>query len=136
MPRELKMHLLRPNNNDHLGKSLGWTACGIITESSTKDPEAVTCKHCSGFYRTNLEWYSQVKNRAVEGRGQTGDGDLYTRSDLEAGLARMGWSMAAIKSILDNTPIFRSGIMPVESPDPWVMVSKMGLRISPGGPKR
>ena len=128
--RELKMHLKRDDSDVLSDYS---ARCGIITENSTDDPEAITCQHCSGFYRTNLEWYSQVKNGALVNRGQTGEGDLYTRSDVEAGLKRLGWSDAAIMQILMNTKIFRDTLLPGDSVDPW-QEQFMGVRVHPGGP--
>lgn len=135
MPRELKIHLLRPDNNEKLGEHMHLTMCGIITESSTTDPEVVSCKHCSGAYRTNMEWYSQVKNKAMEARATTGEGDLYTRQDLEAGLVRLGWTTSAVREVLDNTNLFRNVFLATEQPDPWQLQS-MGVRVSPGGPRR
>lgn len=105
MARVLKIHLLRPEPFPSETKT---SMCGIVTESITQDPELITCQHCSGFYRTNMEWYSQVKNRVVEGRGRSGEGDLYTRQDLEAGLARLGWSDSAIAQVLNFTQLFRN----------------------------
>ena len=119
MARELKIHLLRSETRVAL--------CGKVTENSTTDPEEVTCKSCSGMYRTNMEWYSQVRNKAVESRGQSGEGDLYTRSDLEAGLARIGWTKAAIRQVLNETQIFRDVVLAGDSLDPWEM-AKMGVR--------
>lgn len=131
MARELKIHLLRPSEK---GLETNISMCGIVTENSTTDPEAITCKHCSGFYRTNVEWYSQITNRTIEARGMTGEGDLYTRGDLEAGLSRLGWTAPMIKEVLDKTSLFRNVFLATETPDPWRQ-SQMGVRVSPGGPR-
>lgn len=128
MARVLKTHLLRPDTDPKI------SMCGIITENSTDDPELITCQHCSGFYRTNMEWYSQVRNKAVASRTQTGEGDLYTRLDVEAGLLRLGWSTPAIKQLLDNTQIFRNIMIDGEKVDSW-KEALMGVRVHPGGPR-
>jgi hypothetical protein len=124
MTRELKIHMLRPQEDSNL------SMCGITSENMTRDPETVTCKHCSGFYRTNMEWYSQVRNRGVAALGQTGEGDLYTRQDLEAGLARLGWTPTAINEVLSNTKLFRNVFLHSEVPDPWQQ-QVMGVRTHP-----
>lgn len=121
MARELKVHLLRPSENNILKLAM----CGKITVEMTEDPESVTCKSCSGMYRTNVEWYSQVKNNVLVGRGGAGSGDLYTRSDLESGLRRLGWSESAISQILNNTEIFRDWALPGDKLDPWEMRRKL-----------
>lgn len=123
--RELKVHLLRPRKKYE--PKHNQALCGKITENSTTDAESVSCKSCSGIYRTNMEWYSQVRNKAVESRRQSGEGDLYTRSDLEAGLARIGWTNAAIRQVLNETQVFRDVVLAGDSLDPWEM-AKMGVR--------
>jgi hypothetical protein len=123
MARELKIHMLRPDYDSVTA------LCGKVTENSTTDPETVSCKSCSGMYRTNMEWYSQVHNRAVEARGQSGEGDLYTRRDLEAGLARLGWSDTMIAEVLNKTSLFRDVFLASEKPDPWQQ-EFMGVRVS------
>lgn len=129
MARQLKTHLLRPDTMPAI------SMCGIYTENSTTDPEMISCQHCSGFYRTNMEWYSQITNKTIASRGTTGEGDLYTRGDVEAGLRRLGWTPTMIKEVLDNTPLFRNVFLHSETPDPWKQQS-MGVRVSPGGLKR
>lgn len=131
MTRALKTHMYKPDYEKGDLRAL----CGKVSENTTSDPEAVSCNTCSGIYRTNLEWYSQVRNKAVEGKGANGDFDLYTRRDIEAGLMRLGWSRAAVFEILTKTHVFRDVILLSESPDPWTMENKMGVRVSPGGPR-
>lgn len=126
MARELKVHLIRPVENNITKIAM----CGKISENNTDDPEAVSCKSCSGMYRTNMEWYSQVRNRGVAACGQTGEGDLYTRQDLEAGLARLGWTATAIREVLSNTNLFRNVFLHSEIPDPWQQQA-MGVRTHP-----
>lgn len=125
MPRELKIHLLRPTENNILSLSM----CGKITENNTSDPELITCKSCSGMYRTNVEWYSQVKNKNMVARAETGEGDLYTRQDLEAGLSRLGWTESMILIVLDDTKLFRNVPLPGEmtSASAWQQ-TLMGVR--------
>lgn len=124
MPRELKVHLVRleedQKDDQYLEKVKALSLCGIMTENMTNDVEAVSCKTCSGIYRTNVEWYSQVQNGALTSRTNTGSGDIYTRQDLFSGLLRLGWGMTAIREILDNTNIFRDVFLESETnPDPW-----------------
>lgn len=101
MARKLKLHLLRPDESVR-------AMCGKVTESASHDHEQTSCKTCSGMYMTNMEWYSRIRNKHVEPVGDTGEGDIYTRSDLEAGLFRMGWGNIMVTEILDNTKIFRN----------------------------
>ena len=109
--RELKIHMLRPQEGQIMDP---YTAlCGKITANhGTTDPETVSCKSCSGIYRTNMEWYSQVKNRHMVAKDNTGSGDIYTRQDVEAGLIRLGWREHAIREVLDQTNIFRNICIP------------------------
>lgn len=130
MARELKVHLLREADTVF---EVGMALCGKKTENSTEDPETVSCKSCSGMYRTNMEWYSQVRNKAVESRGQSGEGDLYTRSDIEAGLGRLGWSPTMIAEVLDKTSLFRDVYIRTDVVDPWAVANEMGIRTNPGG---
>lgn len=101
MTKALKIHLLRPD-------CTSLAMCGKITENSTTDPETISCKTCSGLYRTNMEWYSQLRNKQLETTDVTGKGDIYTRLDVEAGLKRLGWQESAIAELLDKTSVFRN----------------------------
>lgn len=124
MARELKMHLYKPDVMPGVPSDYR-ALCGKVTENGTTDPEQISCNTCSGIYRTNVEWYSQVKNKAVEAVGPTGSGDLYTRQDVEMGLIRLGMTAPAIKVILDKTSLFRNVFLEEErnpEVDPWRMI--------------
>ena len=100
--RERKIHLFK---NDGTLVAL----CGKVTwDYTTEDPEIISCKSCSGMYRTNMEWYSNVRNKHLESKDATGSGDIYTRQDVEAVLMRLVFREHAIESILDDTKIFRN----------------------------
>lgn len=113
--RKLKIHLYRDEDTS-------LALCGKTTESGSTDHEETSCNTCSGIYSTNMEWYSKIRNRHMVAKAETGEGDIYTRSDLEAGLMRMGWGFTFINEILDNTKLFRNVALDGEArikDDPW-----------------
>ena len=113
--RVLKIHLYRDEDTS-------LALCGKTTESGSTDHEETSCNTCSGIYSTNMEWYSKIRNRHMEPKNDTGSGDIYTRSDLEAGLMRMGWGSTFINEILDNTKLFRNVALDREirlADNPW-----------------
>lgn len=113
MSRQLKTHLYKPEVE--VGVPSDYRAlCGKVTENGTTDPEQISCNTCSGIYRTNVEWYSQVKNKAVTAKNDTGEGDIYTRGDVESGLMRLGFGYGTITAILNKTTIFRNVSMEEE----------------------